>query len=201
MEQESWHAFRITIDMSDTTGTTRTKPYTPIILDIEASGFGSLSYPIEIGIALSNGNRYCTLIAPPPAWVHWDSAAEALHGLSRETLIANGKTPEEVCQSLNALLKGETLYTDGWTVDYPWIRTLFHAGREEIGFSVSALEMILKEEDLRYWDTTKAMVRKKIGGGRHRASWDARVIQETFMTVQARRRSMDGALMESTIAD
>ena len=66
---------------------TNTKLNTPIFVDVEASGFGSLSYPIEIGIALPDGNRYCTLIAPAPSWVHWDPKAEALHGLSRERLI------------------------------------------------------------------------------------------------------------------
>lgn len=173
--------------MPQTAARQSAKPYTPIIVDVEASGFGSRSYPIEIGVALPNGDRYCTLIAPAPEWVHWDPKAEALHGLTRERIIAKGTPPEEVCQRLNTLFKGKTLYTDGWTVDYPWIRSLFQAGREEPGFSVSALEMILKEEDLQQWDNTKAMIRKKIGAGRHRASWDARVIQETFLALQAQK--------------
>ena len=166
---------------------TRMKPYVPIIVDVEASGFGSLSYPIEIGLALPDGERYCALIAPDPSWVHWDPEAEALHGLSRDRLITNGKSPKEVCKSLNALLKGKTLYTDGWTFDYPWIRTLFCAGQEDIAFRVSALEMMLKEEDFLSWDKTKAMIRDKMGAGRHRASWDARVIQETFLELQSQK--------------
>ncbi|MBU2924674.1 hypothetical protein [Colwellia sp. 4_MG-2023] len=177
------------------------KPYVPIIVDVEASGFGSLSYPVEIGIALPNGERYCSLIAPDPTWLHWDPEAEALHGLSRDKLITNGKSPKEVCQSLNALLKGETLYSDGWTVDYPWIRTLFQAGREDITFRVSALEMVLKEEDFLSWDKTKAMVREKIGAGRHRASWDARVIQETFLELQSQKKKVGFAPTENTFVD
>ena len=34
----------------------------PDIIDIEASGFGPDSYPIEIGVALSSGEKYCSLI-------------------------------------------------------------------------------------------------------------------------------------------
>ena len=50
--------------------------FTPTIIDVEASGFGPYSYPIEIGVALDNGDKYCTLILPAPAWTHWDEEAE-----------------------------------------------------------------------------------------------------------------------------
>ena len=33
------------------------RPETPIIIDVEASGFGGTSYPIEIGVALFTGGR------------------------------------------------------------------------------------------------------------------------------------------------
>tara|TARA_B100000809_G_scaffold12879_1_gene11818 strand:- start:1149 stop:1406 length:258 start_codon:yes stop_codon:yes gene_type:complete len=36
----------------------------PFIIDVEASGFGAESYPIEIGIALAEGSKYCALIIP-----------------------------------------------------------------------------------------------------------------------------------------
>ena len=45
----------------------------PLIIDVEASGFGSKSYPIEIGVALNDGQRFCTLILPAPNWTHWDN--------------------------------------------------------------------------------------------------------------------------------
>ena len=49
---------------------------TPLIIDVEASGFGGASYPIEIGVALDDGHKYCALILPEPEWTHWDAAAE-----------------------------------------------------------------------------------------------------------------------------
>ena len=40
----------------------------PPILDVEASGFGPGSYPIEIGYVLGDGTAYCTLISPAISW-------------------------------------------------------------------------------------------------------------------------------------
>ncbi len=44
----------------------------PNIIDFEASGFGPHSYPIEIGVIRSNGDRYCSLILPADDWTFWD---------------------------------------------------------------------------------------------------------------------------------
>ena len=43
----------------------------PLIIDVEASGFGPLSYPIEVGLALSAGEKYCSLILPAADWTHY----------------------------------------------------------------------------------------------------------------------------------
>ena len=34
----------------------------PAVLDIEASGFGVGSYPIEVGFVLPDGQSYCSLL-------------------------------------------------------------------------------------------------------------------------------------------
>ena len=52
---------------------------TPSIMDIEASGFGRSSYPIEVGYVLGDGSSFCTLIRPLPSWTHWDASAESVH--------------------------------------------------------------------------------------------------------------------------
>ena len=51
----------------------------PAVLDVEASGFGRESYPIEVGYVLSGGQTYCSLIRPLPEWTHWDPQAERVH--------------------------------------------------------------------------------------------------------------------------
>ena len=101
----------------------------PTIIDIEASGFGSSSYPIEIGVALADGLTACYLIRPPETWVHWDRNSEHLHHLTRERLLQNGRTPEDVARELNQLLKAQTVYSDAWGFDQTWLSRLFeHAG-------------------------------------------------------------------------
>ena len=76
--------------------------YPPTILDVEASGFGSDSFPIEIGVKRSDGARFCRLIKPYQSWTHWNSEAESLHGITRDVLSQYGIDGREVCIQLNA---------------------------------------------------------------------------------------------------
>lgn len=59
----------------------------PTVVDVEASGFGRASYPIEVGFVLPNGHSFCSLIYPEPEWTHWDPQAETIHHISRELLL------------------------------------------------------------------------------------------------------------------
>lgn len=152
----------------------------PIIIDIEASGFGAESYPIEVGVALDGGRKFCTLIAPRPGWTHWDEGAEKVHGVSRSVLEQYGKPVAEVAARLNELLGPRTAYTDGWVVDKPWLNRLFFAAGVSCEFSLSSLEMILSERQMEIWHPTKDAVLLELGDRRHRASFDAYLIQETW---------------------
>lgn len=152
----------------------------PLIIDVEASGFGPESYPIEVGVALGGEKKYCTLILPAPDWTHWDAEAEKVHRIARDILEYYGKPMEEVAAQLNALLKGKTLYTDGWVVDKPWLITLFYAARTQMAFQVSPLETILSEYQMEHWHETKERVIEEMNQQRHRASYDAWAIQQTY---------------------
>ena len=66
----------------------------PVIIDIEASGFGRGSYPIEIGYYQPDGQSFCSLIRPDPAWTHWDDSAEQVHGIARPLLDIDGQRRE-----------------------------------------------------------------------------------------------------------
>ncbi len=156
------------------------RPSEPIIIDVEASGFGGSSYPIEIGVALHNGEKYCSLITPAPQWTHWDRDAENIHHIQRRTLETCGKPAKEVARGLNQLLAGSTLYSDGWVVDKPWLTTLFHEAGETMNFRVSPLELILTEDQMDIWHETKAQLIAEYRLQRHRASNDAWIVQQTF---------------------
>ncbi|MFN8092312.1 MAG: hypothetical protein U0599_08855 [Vicinamibacteria bacterium] len=155
-------------------------PDRPLIVDVEASGFGGTSYPIEIGVALDDGHKYCSLVHPEPDWTHWDVEAERVHRIPRDLLETYGRPAREVAQTLNELLATRTVYTDGWVVDKPWLSTLFQAARLEMEFRVSPLEMILSEVQMEEWHAEKARVLATLDLSRHRASHDAWVIQETY---------------------
>ncbi|MDA0789995.1 MAG: hypothetical protein O2780_11115 [Proteobacteria bacterium] len=160
------------------------RPSEPLIVDVEASGFGGHSYPIEIGLALEGGSKFCSLIAPAPDWTHWDDEAEQVHRVSRDILETYGKPMKDVALFLNEILEGKTVYTDGWVVDKPWLTTLFHAAGVNMSFSVSPLEMILTPEQMASWHETKDRVIEDMGLTRHRASFDALIIQETYRRTQ-----------------
>ncbi len=153
----------------------------PNIIDIEASGFGANGYPIEIGIALTSGECYCSLIKPTEQWKHWDDSAEKIHHISRDVLLTNGKPVTDVATELNRFLNGITIYSDGWVLDKPWLIQLFHAAGIEQQFRLSPLEMILSEKQIACWDKTKIEVINSLKLQRHRASSDAKIIQQTYM--------------------
>ena len=152
----------------------------PIIIDVEASGFGSKSYPIEVGVALDDDTKYCSLILPDSEWEYWDSDAEKVHRIARDILETYGNPIREVAGNLNRLFEGKTLYTDGWVVDKPWLTTLFEKAQMSMNFYVSDLEMILSEQQMTRWHETKEKVLTEVQKHRHRASFDAWIIQQTF---------------------
>ena len=127
----------------------------PTIIDVEASGFSSHSYPIAVGVIRSDGARFCRLIRPYPQWSHWDKKAEALHGLSRDHLQKWGNDGRDVCLALNQFLATGTAYTDGWVVDHPWLFKLYAAAGVDLSFVVRALEYVLSYKQMDLCVSTK----------------------------------------------
>lgn len=157
------------------------KDFIPSIIDIEASGFGAASYPVEIGVVLDNGRRLCCLIRPHASWKHWDEDAEKLHGISHKLLLSKGKEIQEVCLAFNGMLAGKTVYSDGWSHDSRWLRRLYEFSGMQCEFTLSPIESIATEEQLQCWDEVKAEIIKQTANlVRHRATNDALLVQQTF---------------------
>ncbi|MDC8785401.1 3'-5' exonuclease [Roseateles koreensis] len=152
----------------------------PAILDVEASGFGRGSYPIEVGFVDAAGELFCSLIQPEPEWQHWDPSAENLHGISREVLLKHGKPPGWVAQQLNERLQGQVVYCDAWGHDYPWLARLFDAGGCLPRFKLADLRSELSEDEQAAWQTALEQVRGECALTRHRASTDALILQRTL---------------------
>lgn len=157
----------------------------PCIIDIEASGFGRGSYPIEVGAVLPDGAAYCSLISPEPDWQHWEPGAESVHGITREVLQTHGKSAVRVASDLNRCLRARTVYTDAWYHDYQWLARLFDAADLQPQFTLKDLRQLLDEDTQARWDATKSEVLAELRLNRHRASNDARVLQQTWVRLMA----------------
>lgn len=153
----------------------------PTIIDLEASGFGSQSYPIEVGFALPNGRLECTLIRPEPSWTHWDESAYAVHGITRDLLLAFGKPVDQVAHWLNKQLKGTTVYSDAWGHDYAWLAVLFDAANLAPAFKIDHLASIMPECESARWNQLHQEIELELGLKRHRASNDALMLQRTWV--------------------
>lgn len=162
-------------------------PLRPCILDIEASGFGRSSYPIEVGYALPDGRSRCTLIKPPPHWTHWDAGAEQVHHISRDILQQHGRPAAEVARMLNGDLAGLTVYCDGWAHDYPWLSALFDEAGLSPEFRLESVRVLLDDADLSRLPALQRQALLDLGVARHRASADARALQMAIEKVSAVR--------------
>lgn len=165
------------------------EPDSPAVLDVEASGFGRHSYPIEVGFVLPNGHSFCSLIFPEPEWTHWDPQAETIHHISRDLLLQRGRPVVEVARLLNAQLMGKTVYSDGWANDYSWLGALFDVAGMSPGFKLENLRALLREDEADHWHEVKATVASERGPQRHRASADARLLQLTLQRIRVSSKS------------
>lgn len=164
----------------------------PIIIDIEASGFGKGSYPIEVGYVSRHGHPWCSLILPKDEWTHWDSAAEKLHKISRDVLLSHGKSAVEVAKHLNDIFHDQTVYTDGWLQDFTWMSKLFDFAGVTPLFKLEDLRNALTSYQQSIWHETKQSILEDLQLTRHRASTDAQILQLTWLKT-AEKEKLRGA--------
>lgn len=156
----------------------------PAIIDLEASGFGRGSYPIEVGFALEDRNVHSFLIRPAASWEHWSEDAEAKHGISRDMLQQQGLSAREIAIKLNEMLRGKTLYSDAWSFDSSWLGRLFDEAELVQRFRIETINKLLTPQQMELWHGTKEVVWQERGEeNRHRAASDVQVLQETFSRV------------------
>lgn len=148
----------------------------PDLIDIEASGLHFDAYPIEVGIGV-RGMVHAWLIKPEPSWVYWDSAAEALHGISREKLMHHGLPARDVAAQIDKVMESSRglLYSEAAPWDEDWINILFRAAGVARNFHILPLQDSLTAEQLRVFDLEK----KELAEGgryiRHRAVADVKL--------------------------
>jgi DNA polymerase III epsilon subunit-like protein len=158
-------------------------PSPPAILDIEASGFGLGSYPIEVGFVQPDGQTWCSLVRPQTDWQHWDPNAATVHNITREQLQASGRSPAEIVEVLNDRLRGLVVYSDAWAHDYTWLNRLYEAADRSPSFKLDNLRALLTDAEAARWHEVKREVATSMSLERHRASADARVLQQTLIAL------------------
>jgi len=81
-----------------------------------------------VGWNLPDGTVRSFLIRPLPGWTHWCERAEAVHGIRRSELLAEGISAGEICAMLCRDLEGQDVYADGGLLDRDWMSQLLKAG-------------------------------------------------------------------------
>ncbi len=98
-----------------------------VFLDFEASSLAKASYPIEVGWVFEDGAEESHLIRPAAGWTDWDVAAEALHHIPRDRLIAEGVAHEVVGRRMLEVLGDHALYVTSPSWDGKWLSILLRA--------------------------------------------------------------------------
>lgn len=160
----------------------------PPVMEVQSSGYGPDSYPIEVGVVLDSGKRYCTLVLPLESWTYWDRELESKHFVSQSALQTHGKPIVKVARDLNHLLKRKTVYLGDWDNEKRWLDMIFEATGILKKFRMEPIEDILSQRQVRGWSETKSEVVELTASNRQRASLDAYILQETFV------RSMAGGM-------
>lgn len=147
------------------------------IIDFEASGLSSESYPIEVGI--TNGiEEYSSLIKPLPDWTHWDESSAKIHNITHNDLIENGKDAQIVAKELNKLLAQQTIYCDAVNFDGFWLDVLFYDVTIKKQFILKDINDLLwdnEDKRKRYLAKKNALLNSSQFTA-HRALDDAKVI-------------------------
>ena len=155
----------------------------PAVIDVEASGFGRGSYPIEVGLVLEDGTPHCFLVRPEADWTHWDEAAARVHKIPRTVLQQRGLPVATVAERLNEILEDRTVYSDGWSFDRTWLALLFEVAGRVQRFRLESVRALLDETASAAWHPTVEAVTTELSLERHRASADASIVQMALRRV------------------
>jgi hypothetical protein len=98
-----------------------------VFLDFEASSLRKNGFPIEVGWVFENGVSENHLIRPAPDWSEWDPKAEAIHGIPRATLLAEGRPHDVVANRMVDLLSPHDLYASAPSWDGKWLSLLLRS--------------------------------------------------------------------------
>ena len=134
--------------MSVVTETIPDSPETATVafVDVEASGLGPYSWPIEVGWGFHGQPARSVLIKPAEAWSMraWEKSAESLHRIPPDRLLTEGRDPLDVALGLNAALGQATVYSDAPDYDSFWLFRLYDAAGVRPNYRLADLGDLLR---------------------------------------------------------
>lgn len=151
-------------------------------IDLEASGLGAKSWPVEVGWAFAEGDARGMLIRPDNSWSDdaWDPAAQRLHGLERAELERDGASAAAVCKAMNAALADAEVHSDAPDWDGFWLFRLFSAGGIKQAFALHDFGRLIRPlAGAREPDLQQRAAR--IAPRRHRAAADALYLRSLYI--------------------
>lgn len=156
-------------------------------IDVEASGLGPNSWPIEVGWTFDTGEPRSMLIKPCDKWsmTAWEKSAEKLHGISPTVLVTDGREPIEAALVLNAALGNAEVYSDAPDYDSYWLFRLYDAAGVRPNYRLHDLGDLLRP----IWPGEPADLvaeASKEAPHIHRAADDARHLQEMYRIARNR---------------
>lgn len=150
-------------------------------IDVEASSLSAASWPVEIGWAFERGDPHSALVRPHETWpdAGWSAEAQRLHGIRREDLAREGRSPREVAEELNTALSGFDVWSDAPDWDGFWLFRLFGVAGIKQRFPVGDFGKLMKP--LAGAREVEALRRAaRISPRRHRAGPDAKHLQTIY---------------------
>ncbi len=150
-------------------------------IDLEASGLGPKSWPIEVGWGFHGWPPRSLLIKPAEAWSleAWEKSAEELHQISPDKLIREGTPPLEVALVLNAAFANAEVFSDAPSFDGFWLYRLYEAAGVRANFKLHNLASLISSlTDVTPEELTEKASQK--APHTHRAEQDVRHMQALY---------------------
>lgn len=162
----------------------------PMFVDLEASGLGPASYPIEVAWSNPAGEIEEHLIDPPEEWLtdlEWDPNAERIHGIPLRKLTTEGEPIEQVCEAFVRATARQPLYSDAPSHDGRWLRQMLEFGgfgnhMLDVRDAIELFQPKISGAHLRM-DAAKLQARVDLGLRHHRAGDDVRALLEAYKRV------------------
>lgn len=143
------------------------------IIDIEASGLDTASYPIEIAyLNLATGESDEFLINPASAtgWDYWSEEAEVIHGISRDRLSRWGISLYEAYCRLDAL-SDKQVFSDATPYDEYWLSRIYEEVGEKPRYLLKDLSSVIATDRREAWQQEMETIARP-----HRAMADVDVL-------------------------